>query len=103
MNNEEMAKVLNKLITGNRFEDKSTDDYIYASLSQPPIKILDKRNSADELNYIVECPNCHSAVCYGTDTFMYSGHIYCSNKGCREQVVEKYDNSKKNLIYEVEK
>lgn len=102
MNNEEMVKVLNKLITGNSFEDKSTDDYIYASLSQPPIKILDKRNSDDELNYIVECPNCHSAVCYGTDTFMYSGHIYCSNKGCREQVVEKYDNSKKNLIYEVD-
>lgn len=100
--NNEMAKVLNKLITGNSFEDKSTDDYIYASLSQPPIKILDKRNSDDELNYIVECPNCHSAVCYGTDTFMYSGHIYCSNKGCREQVVEKYDNSKKNLIYDVE-
>ena len=75
---------------------KDLDNYIYASLRQPPIKILDKRNSNDELDFIVECPNCHSAVCYGTDIFMYSGHIYCSNKGCREEVVSKYEEAKKN-------
>ena len=75
---------------------KDLDNYIYASLRQPPIKILDKRNSNDGLDFIVECPNCHSAVCYGTDIFMYSGHIYCSNKGCREEVVSKYEEAKKN-------
>ena len=89
-----LAKGLNALVTENKFDDKPLDKYIYASLSQPPIKILDKRNSEDELDYIVECPNCHSAVCYGTDIFMYSGHIYCSNKGCREEVVSNYDRNK---------
>ena len=90
MNEKETAKILNAIITDKDFVDKPLNDYIYASLSQPPIKILDKRNSNDELDYIVECPNCHSAVCYGTDIFMYSGHIYCSNEGCREEVVKKY-------------
>lgn len=84
------AKVLNAIVTQDKFENKDLDDYIYASLSQPPIKVLDRKNSDDELDYIVECPNCHSAVCYGTDTFMYAGHIYCSNKGCREEVVSRY-------------
>lgn len=90
-NDRLVAKILNALITGNKFDDKNLDNYLYASLSQPPIKILDKRNSNDELDYIVECPNCHSAVCYGTDTYMYSGRIYCSNKGCREEVIRKYE------------
>ena len=95
MNEKEIAKILNAIITDKDFVDKPLNDYIYASLSQPPIKILDKRNSNDELDYIVECPNCHSAVCYGTDIFMYSGHIYCSNEGCREEVVKKYEECKK--------
>lgn len=85
------AKILNAQITGNKFVNEDLDNYIYASLTQPPIKILDKRNSDDELDYIVECPNCHSAVCYGTDIFMYSGHIYCNNESCREQVASKYE------------
>lgn len=85
------AKMLNASLMGDNFIDKDLDNYIYASLTQPPIRILDKRNSDDELDYIVECPNCHSAVCYGTDIFMYSGHIYCSNEGCREEVVRKYE------------
>lgn len=93
-NKNGISKLLNAAVTRNKFEDKPLDNYIYASLSQPPIKILDKRNSNDELDYIVECPNCHSAVCYGTDIFMYSGHIYCSNKGCREEVVERYERGK---------
>lgn len=83
------AKVLNALVTREKFENKDLDNYIYASLSQAPIKILDRRNSDDELDYIVECPNCHNAVCYGTDIFMYAGHIYCSNDGCRQEVVNK--------------
>ena len=89
-----IAKMLNCSVTGDKFVDKDLNNYIYASLSQPPIKILDKRNSNDELDFIVECPNCHSAVCYGTDIFMYAGHIYCSNKGCREEVVSKYEGAK---------
>ena len=94
MNEKETAKILNAIITDKDFVDKPLNDYIYASLSQSPIKILDKRNSNDELDYIVECPNCHSAVCYGTDIFMYSGHIYCSNEGCREEVVKNMKNVK---------
>ncbi len=90
-----IGKVLNALVTRDKFDDKPLENYIYASLTQPPIKIMDKRNSDDELDYIVECPNCKSHVCYGTDIFMYSGHIYCSNKGCREKVVEQYENNKK--------
>lgn len=86
-----IGKVLNALVTRDEFDDKPLENYIYASLTQPPIKIIDKRNSDDELDYIVECPNCKSHVCYGTDIFMYSGHIYCSNKGCREKVVEIID------------
>lgn len=86
-----IAKSLNETITGPNHIDKNPNDYIYASLSQPPIKILNKNNSDDDLDYTVECPNCHSAVCYGTDIFMHSGHIYCSNKGCREEVINRYE------------
>lgn len=89
-NLNEVSKSINMCVTGNKFVDKDTNDYLYASLSQPPIKIIDKCNSEDELDFIVECPNCKSNVCYGTDIFMVSGHLYCSNKGCREQVVERY-------------
>ena len=90
-----LARDINKSLLGDRFVNKSLDDYIYASLTQPPIKIIDKRGSNDELDYIVECPNCGSHICYGTDTFMYAGHIYCSNEGCREEVVDKYENIKR--------
>lgn len=92
MNREILSKVLNAAVTGSKFDNKPLDEYIYASLSQPHIKIIDKRGSNDELDYIVECPNCKSHICYGTDTFMFSGYIYCSNKGCREEVVSKYEN-----------
>ena len=89
MTENEKARLLNILVR-KKIEDKDTDNYLYASLSQPPIKILDKRGSDDELDFIVECPNCHSAVCYGTDTFMFHGYIYCSNEGCRDEVVNNY-------------
>lgn len=85
-----VSKMLNSLVMEDNFEDKDLDNYIYASLSQPPIKIIDKRNSTNELDYIVECPNCKNHVCYGTDIFMVSGHIYCSNKLCRDDIINTY-------------
>ena len=93
MKNEE-AMLLNAIVRRKLDIDKDPQNYIYASLSQPPIKIIDKRDSDDELDYIVECPNCKSHVCYGTDIFMFAGHIYCSNEGCREEVVNQYQRRK---------
>ena len=89
---EAISKNINKLVTKDKFIDKPLEQYLYASLSQPPIKILDKRDSLDELDYIVECPNCHRAVCYGTDIFMIGGYLYCSNDSCREEVIARYNN-----------
>jgi hypothetical protein len=86
-----IAKMLNAQITGENFVDQPLDKYIYASLSQPPIEIIDKNNSDDELDYTVKCPNCGSYVNYGHETYMLSGHIYCSNKGCRESLVVKLE------------
>ena len=86
MNNNEVAKDLNHCVMGKDFVDEDTDDYIYASLSQPPIKIIDKNDSTDELNYTVECPNCGCYVNYGYQIFMRSGYIYCDNKGCLEKL-----------------
>ena len=90
------AKILNKTLTGKKFVDKDIDNYIYASLTQPPIKILDKNGSDNELDYTVECPNCHKAVNYGEEIFMYSGHIYCSNSGCRKQVISNYEKGRES-------
>ena len=84
-----VAKMINHNITGNRFIDKPVNKYIYASLSQPPIKIIDKCGSDDELDYIVECPNCGSHVNYGEHIYMLSGHIYCDTKDCRERLLIK--------------
>ena len=95
-----MAKGINRSLLGDKFVDKPLDEYIYASLTQPPIKIIDKRGSNDELDYIVECPNCGSHICYGTDTFMYAGHIYCSNNGCREEVINEYKSKKSKFNME---
>lgn len=81
-----MAKMLNCAVTGKKFVDKDLDNYIYASLSQPPIKILNKNGSDDELEFTVECPSCHRAVNYGEEIFMVSGHIYCSDENCRKKV-----------------
>lgn len=80
------AKDLNKQVMQGRFEDKDINEYIYASLSQPPIKIINKNGSDDELDYTVECPNCGRHVNYGKETYMLSGHIYCSNNGCRDKL-----------------
>ena len=78
--------MLNKAVMGNKFIDKDTNEYIYASLSQPPIKIIDKNGSNDELDYTVECPTCGTHVNYGKHTYMLSGHIYCDTKGCGEKL-----------------
>lgn len=83
-----VAKQLNAFVTGFGFVNESIDEYIYASLSQPPIKIISKNDSDDELDYTVECPNCGSYVNYGNDTYMLSGYIYCINKGCREKLCD---------------
>jgi len=93
MNNKQklMAKMLNMAITGDKFVDENLDNYIYASLTQPPIKIIDKNGSDDELDYTVECPNCGSYVNYGEHTYMLSGHIYCDTNGCREKAFNKYE------------
>ena len=32
-------KELNRAVTGSKFINKNEDEYLYASLSQPPIKI----------------------------------------------------------------
>ena len=81
-----VAKIMNAVVTGMKFEDKDLDNYLYASLSRPPIKIINKNESEDELDYTVECPNCGCYVNYGTQIFMRSGHIYCNNKGCVEKL-----------------
>lgn len=89
--NNLLAKQLNAIITGKDFIDRPINDYIYVSLTHLPIKIIDKKGSEDELDYMVECPYCHNVVCYGSDIFMNSGKIYCSN--CRE---EFYKNETRN-------
>lgn len=82
-----IAKYINSQVTDKNFVNKDLDNYIYASLSQPPLKIIDKCGSDDELDFIVECPNCGSHVKYGTSTFMLSGHIYCDSKDCRDRLI----------------
>lgn len=86
---QEVAKFINKEVMGSEFVDKDLDKYIYASLTQPPIKILNKNGSNDEMDFTVECPNCHNAVRYGDSTYMLNGYIYCNTKGCREYLTAK--------------
>lgn len=86
-----VAKIMNAVVMGMEFEDKPLDQYLYASLSQPPIKIIDRNNSDDELDYTVECPNCGNHVNYGTQIFMRSGHLYCNNKGCLEKLEREFN------------
>lgn len=89
-----MFKALNARVLGDKHIDENPNDYIYGSLTQPPIRVIDKNGSEDMLDWTVECPNCKKHVSYGTETFMFSGHIYCSNEGCREEVVAKYQKEK---------
>lgn len=87
MNRKELGKVLNKVVSEDNFIEKELDEYIYASLSQPPIKIINKNGSDDELEYTVECPTCKKEVIYGDQLFMLSGHHYCINEGCRNKLL----------------
>lgn len=82
-----IAKKLNNLLTREKFVDEDCNKYIYASLTQPPIKIIDKNGSKDELDFTVECPNCGHWVNYGEQIFMLGGHIYCATDGCREKLI----------------
>ena len=47
---EVIGKNINKLVTKDKFIDKPLEQYLYASLSQPPIRILDKKDSLDGVN-----------------------------------------------------
>lgn len=82
-------KKLNKEIMGSRFVDLPLEEYLYASLSQPPIKIIERVDDNDIMSFIVECPNCKNHINYGNDIFMYKGYIYCSSKGCYKKLMEK--------------
>ena len=82
--NNMQAKAINKSLTGKKFIDKNIFEYLYASLTQPPIKIIDKCGSDDELDFIVECPNCKSHINYGEHIFMLAGHLYCDTEECRK-------------------
>lgn len=84
---DEMTKNLNRMVTGDAFLDENLNEYIYASLSQPPIKIVNKNNSGDEMDYTVKCPTCGNEVNYGTEIFMLSGHLYCVKDGCRDKLL----------------
>lgn len=91
MSKEDRLKyaALNMMVRQDYKDFKDPDDYIYASLSQPPIRVIDKHGTDDELEWTVECPNCKRAVNYGHEIFMVSGHIYCSDDKCRDEVYEK--------------
>lgn len=83
----EKAKMLNKMVMRENFVDKDTNEYIYASMSQPPVKIIDKNGSDNELDFTVECPTCGSHVNFGKNMRMISGHIYCdSSESCQNTV-----------------
>ena len=83
-----MAATLNQMVTDRKFHDPDGME-LYASLSQPPIKVIDKHGTDDEMEWTVECPNCGAYKNYGTQIFMSNGHIYCDAKGCREKLEAK--------------
>jgi len=80
-------KNLNRMVMGDSFIDKDTDEYLYASLTQPPLKIVNKNGSNNVLDYTVKCPTCGKEVNYGEETFMLDGHNYCINDGCRDKLL----------------
>ena len=83
-----LAGMLNQAVTGRKFHDPDGME-LYASLTQPPIKVIDKHGTDDELEWTVKCPNCGSYKNYGTQIFMSRGRIYCDAKGCREKLEVK--------------
>lgn len=85
-----IAAALNQMVTGEKFHDPDGME-LYASMSQPPIKVIDKKNSDDELDWTVECPNCGAHKNYGEQIFMSSGRIYCDTDGCCEKLMKKQE------------
>lgn len=80
-----LAGMLNQAVTGAKCQGPDGME-LYASISQPPIKVIDKHGTDDEMEWTVECPNCGAHKKYGTQVFMNSGRIYCDAKGCREKL-----------------
>ena len=91
--NRLLGAAFNQLVTGEKFKDP--DEFVYSSLSQPPLKVLDKHGTDDEMEWTVECPNCGAAANYGAEIFMISGHNYCAAEGCRDKLIEKMEGKKK--------
>lgn len=87
MSKEDRLKFLlwNRAVTGKNFVARDPDDYIYASLSQPPVKVVNKHNSDDEMDWDVECPNCHKVVNYGWHLYSEAGQLYCDSEGCYKE------------------
>lgn len=92
-----LGKIINADLLQDKFVDKPLEHYIYASLTQPPIRIIDKQGSNDEMDFIVECPNCKNHVIYGEEIFMIGGHLYCSNEKCGKEVIERYERKHEGL------
>lgn len=82
-----LHKVLNKLVTEEKFVDKSEECYLYASISTPPLKIVSKNGSENSMDYTVQCPTCGSLRNYGTEIYMLNGDHYCETIGCRERCI----------------
>ena len=84
-----IKKHINKLVTADKFEDRDVSDYIYGSISQPPLKVVSKNDSDDELDYTVNCPTCGTLRIFGTELYMLSGYFYCDTVGCMEKCKDK--------------
>lgn len=85
-----ISAALNQMVTGQKFHDPDGME-LYASMSQPPIKVVDNKNSDDEMDWTVECPNCGAHKNYGEQIFMSSGRIYCDADGCYEKLKKKQE------------
>lgn len=84
-----MNRAIVKRIAGDKFQSRNPNEYLYPSLTQPPVKVLQHNGTDNELEWTVECPNCHQPAVYGTHLFMISGECYCAAPGCRQKLVEK--------------
>lgn len=89
MNKHEQAeaRALHMIVT--KEQPKDLDKYLYASITDDPIKIISTNGSDDALDYTVECPNCKTHTLYGTGLFMDTGMHYCEHHNCHEQVIQK--------------
>lgn len=85
-----ISAALNQMVTGEKFHDPDGME-LYASMSQPPIKVIDKKDSDDEMGWTVKCPNCGAHKNYGQQIFMISGRIYCDADGCYEKLMKKQE------------